>query len=529
MIRGLRPSTLSGKIGLISTSALVALSAIAAILPVLGLSAQEIGYTAASIGLTLAVALAFVNVSLTRPLLVLADALNGGAKALPDAVGSVRDRIDEIGIVARALAAYETRSAEQSNVSEIDTRLDTERQKCLMAVLHGMVDAAIQSNEALILLGRMKREVSETNSRIQTIAASLEEMGTSIKEITANSETANAEARSAESAAEEGVSKSGEAAGTMETIVESVSKAAGEVDRLSGASERIGQIVSEIEDIADQTNLLALNATIEAARAGDAGKGFAVVASEVKNLAKQTAKATDDIRERINNLRADMTAIVGSIRQGAEAVESGRDVVGELGTQLQDISVEIRSMTGRMSEISTILVQQDSVTQEITRGTNDIAMSSERNDAEIERVLNAMDAVNTAISDQVGTFAQYGDRAIVEIAKNDHVVFKKRVFDGVLGRSKIKTDDLPDEHNCRFGKWYDSVTDTAISGHPAFKAIAVPHKKVHDKGKETLRQVAQGNLDGALKSAEELNAASRQVLDRIDELAALMDCAVEAA
>ena len=99
------------------------------------------------------------------------------------------------------------------------------------------------------------------------------------------------------------------------------------VDALARASQRIGEIVAQIEAIAKQTNLLALNATIEAARAGEAGKGFAVVATEVKNLANQTARATDDIRGRIATLKSDMDAIVATMRAGAETVGAGQEAV----------------------------------------------------------------------------------------------------------------------------------------------------------------------------------------------------------
>ena len=109
------------------------------------------------------------------------------------------------------------------------------------------------------------------------------------------------------------------------------------VEGLASATQRIGDVVSLIQDVAAQTNLLALNATIEAARAGEAGRGFAVVASEVKTLADQTAKATDDIEHQI-------AAIQNSTNGAVEAMQSIVTTMGEVNRNTQEIAGRRRGL-----------------------------------------------------------------------------------------------------------------------------------------------------------------------------------------
>ncbi len=122
------------------------------------------------------------------------------------------------------------------------------------------------------------------------------------------------------------------------------------VTKLGESSAEIGQVIKVITSIAQQTNLLALNATIEAARAGEAGKGFAVVANEVKELAKQTAKATEDISQRIGAIQADAKSAVDAIRMISEIVGQVNDIAGTIATAVEEQSATTSEMSRNVSE-----------------------------------------------------------------------------------------------------------------------------------------------------------------------------------
>ena len=198
---------------------------------------------------------------------------------------------------------------------------------------------------------------SEISKNVQTVATGTEEMGASIKEIAQN---ANEAARVAANAV-----KVAETANTT-------------VGKLGDSSAEIGQVIKVITSIAEQTNLLALNATIEAARAGEAGKGFAVVANEVKELANQTAKATDEISSKIQAIQTD--------------TEGAVDAIGEISmviNQINDISKTIASaveeQTATTAEISRNVNEAATGSEEISRNISGVAQAAQDTSAGIDR------------------------------------------------------------------------------------------------------------------------------------------------
>ncbi len=170
----------------------------------------------------------------------------------------------------------------------------------------------------------------------------------------------------------------GQSSRNLDEIATAVENATGSVDALDEASKQIAGMVQSIEDIASQTNLLALNATIEAARAGEAGKGFAVVAGEVKNLSKQTAKATDDIRQRINRLTAEIETIVASMNTGTEAVEKGRMAMDETVNGMDEVVGSI-DMTARMlTENASLAAEQSQAITSLKTHINGLSNISQK-------------------------------------------------------------------------------------------------------------------------------------------------------
>jgi len=198
---------------------------------------------------------------------------------------------------------------------------------------------------------------TQVSQNLQTVATGAEQMGASIKEIAKNATEAAKVATSAVKVAE--------------TTTATVSK-------LGDSSTEIGQVIKVITSIAQQTNLLALNATIEAARAGEAGKGFAVVANEVKELAKETAKATEDISRKIEAIQTDTKAAV-------DAIATISDVINQIN--------------GISNTIATAVEEQNATTNEMARNVSEAAHGSGEITSNIAGVAQAAESTSRGASD----------------------------------------------------------------------------------------------------------------------------------
>ncbi|WP_082772486.1 methyl-accepting chemotaxis protein [Actinoplanes sp. TFC3] len=227
---------------------------------------------------------------------------------------------------------------------------------------------AVNSEQTTSRADTVRTAAQDVSANVETVAAASEQMTASIREI-------------ATSAAD--------AAGVARGAVEVAQSANNTVAKLGVSSAEVGNIVKVITSIAEQTNLLALNATIEAARAGEAGKGFAVVASEVKDLAQETAKATEEISSRIQAIQTDTTAAVDAIGQIAEVIERINAYSDTIASAVEEQTATTSEIGRSVSEAaggSTNIAQTIAGVSEAAQNTNAGVAESQRTAGELSRL-----------------------------------------------------------------------------------------------------------------------------------------------
>lgn len=356
------------------------------------------------------VSLAFfflVVLTVTRPLADLTESMRRLADNDLDAPIGYTDAKSEIGLIAHSIQVFKDNALkvislkEDQKIKEIETAKEKKKivsdlaekfESSIGGIVQAVASASTELQGSAESLSNVSIQTSkeadrvassseETSLNVQVVASAAEELSSSIGEISRQVKTST---------------------GLITGAVEQINQTNETVRTLAESSTKIGEVVNLINNIASQTNLLALNATIEAARAGDAGKGFAAVASEVKNLANQTAKATEEISTNIASMQQVTNSAVSAMQEIAKIVETINDVSNSIVTAVtqqsaatQEIAKNIQLVSTNTSDVSSNIHNVTTAAQESMSGSgevlsaaNELSQQSEKLRKEVSQFLD---------------------------------------------------------------------------------------------------------------------------------------------
>ncbi len=383
------------------------------------------------------------------------------------------------------------------------------------------ISALMDKNAEIMFIKDLLQKMDQQNMESQTVSAAAQEMSASIQDVAENAVNV---AEKTEIAVEKAQSGKNVITNALEEIVRTSHTFDDIVLNFSKLQQNIDQIQSVVElinGIADQTNLLALNASIEAARAGDQGRGFAVVAGEVRKLAENTVQSLKQVNDNVDNLKRFSNEVSESITHTSKVIRTGVNEASDAIPMLDEIV---------------------SYVQEISQSTGNTAASTEEQAAAVDEVAQRIVSI-TELSDVVRTLGRntgvavhelskltdafritmfsnnikLSTRGLLHVAKADHILWKWRVYNMLLGLEHIDPNSVTSHRDCRLGKWYfNEESIKRVGNFRGYAELDTPHKIVHDQARLAAEAYQRGEVHQAERHLQQLEAASAEVLKYIE-------------
>jgi len=408
----------------------------------------------------------------------------------------------------------------------------------LTGLSNGVTKISSVASELAVVSRQLTTSADSAAVRSQGVATAAEEMSATMMSVAASMELATTNVNSVAGATEEmsatitDVARNSDKARriTGEAVLQA-DKVTARIVALGRAAREISKVTETITAISAQTNLLALNATIEAARAGAAGKGFTVVASEIKELAQQTAAATEGIREKIGNIQASTAETVEEIEKITHIIQEVDGIIGASALAIDQQTTVIKEIAGNIAQAAHGLLE---VNQNVAQ-SSDVADTIAKEIAETNRAVGEISGGSVHVLESAEHLSQLGsnlelltvrfkissdakshqdittsatviDQEQIDKAIRVHGMWKSRLKQAIeTGKIDVALDDLRVDNVCAFGKWlYSPSFPAEIQQSSQYQRIREMHTEFH----KLAGRVAELAVKGNKREAEQLMTAN---------------------
>lgn len=396
-----------------------------------------------------------------------------------------------------------------------------EKEQCIIETI-GTVNDLLQFMTNLDYVKDMIKDANIQSSMVESAAASSEELAASTEDISNYVQESNANMDHAIGETNESLLKVDKTFKKIEDDINEISVVNGIMSEVAEETVKINELVNVIKSVADQTNLLSLNASIEAARAGEQGRGFAVVANEIKKLAENTKEQVNIISAIVKGLNSKIGSASGEIERVIRTFTKSKVAIDEATEGIKGISTTMSLIGDSFTSISANVEEQTATTQEMSSNLQIISEKSTKLKAEsdktgqaffdISQKVNEIRIKATRCSKKVDTIT------MVDLSITDHLMWKWRVYNMILGYEQLNVSDVGDHHGCRLGKWVSTIDQNNTSVMNVIKKMDQPHSEVHSIAKKAIQEYYNGNIQKAEDLLLEIEANSKLVVDYLTEL-----------
>lgn len=390
--------------------------------------------------------------------------------------------------------------------------------KAILEFYRYAVSAEGRSLRVSSSIATVDESITKNARSAQNIYKSISELVGYISRITQTSSEINSDINKSLDLTKKGSDAMEHAKLLMEEISNAASSLESKISDLNAGAEKIGVIVSVIDDISEQTALLSLNAAIEAARAGEAGRGFAVVADEVRKLADKTTKSTNEIKDMVADIQShigEVSTQTSSIFQQIMTQKEQTDIVYKNFTDILSFSERV-SITS--DEITKTMELHSGVNEQIANDAQNIIDVSETTDKLMHELVANYNKMMETISELSTKFSaiKYSNRAVHFLrAKSAHIKFMHNVYNHY---SNNKSTTLATHKTCAFGQFYYSLGQEIFKNDRLYKDIEPLHIRVHELGNLVMSEIQAEDRIRANEHLQELQNTVDEMIAMLDEL-----------
>jgi methyl-accepting chemotaxis protein len=368
----------------------------------------------------------------------------------------------------------------------------------------------------------MMLDVEKQANMVENIAASSQEISASISDISeyvVNSSHQTSDTLKLTTKTIETINTS---FAKIDSAFEKTHEAQEVMHRVNNEAKKIATMVEVIKGVADQTNLLALNASIEAARAGDSGRGFAVVADEIKKLADSTKTNVATIQGIVAALQHELSSTAKAIDDANTTFEEGKAFIDQAVKSIDIMEEGLTGIGDTFVDITSNIEEQTAATEEMASSLNIVNERIKNLQRETTRTGESFYKISAIVDKlRLATYKNVRNLSIsnqLELCVSDHLIWRWRVYNMILGFEKLSNTDVGSHTLCRLGQWISSTGLSVEKYGPVLRKLETPHKALHEQAGQAIAAYNKGNIHEAERILVQMDASSKQVVGYLNEL-----------